>query len=99
MAKKIEIVANALELGRLLEALDRAGVAGYTVIRNVIGKGSHGSASDDLEMTTLSNVYVMMVCEDEQVEAIATALRPILKKYGGVSFVSEVQWLLVPNES
>jgi nitrogen regulatory protein PII len=95
-AQKIEIVANSLELDRILRALDRVGVKGYTVIRNVIGRGTRGTASDDIDMSMLSNVYIVVVCSVEQGEAIATAVKPILKKYGGVCFASDARWIVKP---
>jgi nitrogen regulatory protein PII len=95
-AQKIEIVANSLELDRILRALDRVGVKGYTVIRNVIGRGTRGTASDDIDMSMLSNVYIVVVCSAAEGEAIATAVKPILQKYGGVCFASEVRWIVEP---
>ena len=89
--KKIEIVTNSVELGKVLELLERVDVPGYSVIRNVIGKGDRGRASDDIEMTVLSNVYVMTVCTEEQVNKVVEAMRPILKRFGGVCLVSDAQ--------
>lgn len=58
--KRIEIVASSKEMDKLLDALNRAGVPGYTVVRNVIGKSERGRVSDDYDFasTKLSNVYV-----------------------------------------
>lgn len=95
-AQKIEIVANSLELDRLLRALDQVGVKGYTVIRNVIGRGTRGTASDDIDMSMLSNVYIVIVCSPREGEAIATAVKPILQKYGGVCFTSDARWIVKP---
>ena len=89
--KKIEIVTNSVELGKVLELLERVDVPGYTVIRNVIGKGDRGRASDDIEVTVLSNVYVMTVCTEEQVNKVVEAMRPILKRFGGVCLISDAQ--------
>ncbi len=91
-AKKIEIIANFLELGRILEGLDRSGVSGYTVLRNAIGRGAHGNASEDVTM--LGNVYIIAVCSVEQVSQVEGAIAPILQKFGGICFVSDVQWLV-----
>lgn len=87
--QRLELITNSLELGKILAALDQVGVKGYTVIRNVVGKGSHGQASDDLEATTLSNVYILVVCPTAQVTLITTAIMPILQRYGGICWVSE----------
>ena len=89
--KKIELVTNSVEIGKVLELLERVDVPGYTVIRNAIGKGDRGRASDDIEVTVLSNVYVMTVCTEEQVNKVVEAMRPILKRFGGVCLISDAQ--------
>ena len=89
-AKRIEIIANSLELTKILAALDRAKAPGYTVIRNATGRGSHGSATDDLESTT-NNVYILVVCPPELLEAMTQVLQPIFQKFGGFYFISDVQ--------
>lgn len=91
--KKIEIVTNSLELPKVLEILDKAGVSGYTVIEDVTGKGDRGKVFNDLENHTLTNGYVMSVCTSEQEEQLVTAIEPILKKFGGVCIVSDAKWI------
>jgi nitrogen regulatory protein PII len=86
--QRLELITNAHELAKVLSALDQIGIVGYTVIRNVIGKGTHGQASDDLEATTLSNVYVLVLCTEAQVANITAAVTPILQRYGGICWVS-----------
>jgi nitrogen regulatory protein PII len=88
--QRLELIINSLELGKVLSALDQVGVTGYTVIRNVVGKGSHGQASDDLEATTLSNVYVLVLCPEIQVPDITRTVTPILQRYGGVCWQSPI---------
>jgi len=41
--KRIEIIANSFELGKVLDGLKQAGVSGYMVIRNVARQGIGGS--------------------------------------------------------
>ena len=87
--KRIEIIANSLELDKIIDGLARAGVPGYTVIRNVVGKGDRRTASDDLEMTMLSNIYVIAFCSEEFVKSVEKEIVPILNRFGGVCYVSE----------
>lgn len=91
--KKIEIVTNSLELPKVLEILEKSGVSGYTVIEDVIGKGKRGRAINDLETRTLSNGYVMSICTEAQEQALIEAIRPVIKKYGGVCIVSDAKWI------
>lgn len=46
LVKRIEIIANSFELGKILDRLDKSGVNGHIVIRNVVGKGLRGRAED-----------------------------------------------------
>lgn len=82
---RIEIIASSVELGKILNALDKGGVPGYTVIPNAIGNHEGGGASDDLA----SNVYVIAFCPPEKVKPVLEILKPIINKFGGSCFVSD----------
>lgn len=92
-AKRIEIIANEIELSKLLASLDRVGVSGYSVMRNVAGKGARGRIQNDLESTSLSNVYILVICAAEQTDPVVAAIQPILKKWGGMCVISEAQMI------
>ncbi|NJL88643.1 MAG: P-II family nitrogen regulator [Coleofasciculaceae cyanobacterium SM2_1_6] len=87
--KRIEIIANSQELNRLLRILDKAKVPGYTVIRNVVGRGQRSTTDDDLVDTSTSNAYVLCFCQEEKIAQIEEEIRPVLNRFGGVCFVSE----------
>lgn len=89
LVKKIEIIANSFELGKILETLDKSGVQGHIVIRNVEGKGLRGN-TEDLDMTMLDNVYIMAFCTPEQIKPAIENIRPLLNKFGGTCYVSDV---------
>jgi nitrogen regulatory protein PII len=91
--KKIEIITNSLELTKVLEILEKSGISEYTVIENITGKGHRGRVIDDLETHTLTNVYVMSICTESQEQKLAEAIRPLIKKYGGICIVSDVKWI------
>lgn len=93
IVKKVEIVTISLEMSKVLEVLEEVGITGYTVIRDVVGKGERGLTSNDLEKDVLSNRYVMTVCTAEQEELLVEAIRPILKKFGGVCIISDAKWI------
>lgn len=92
--KKIEIIVDALELPEVLKLLDRAGVSGYTIIKDATGKGERGTRGGGELSGTFINSYVMTACPPEQVERVVETVRPILKRYGGVCLVSDAQWLI-----
>ncbi|MBW4508027.1 MAG: transcriptional regulator [Scytonematopsis contorta HA4267-MV1] len=91
--KRIEIITNALEVEPVIEILNKVGVSGYSIIKDVTGSGDRGKVRDDLETTALTNVYVLSVCQQEKEEELVTAITPILKKFGGVCIVSDAKWI------
>lgn len=90
LVKKIEIIANSFELAKILESLERSGVTGHAVIHNVTGKGLRGADTEDLDMTMLDNVYVIAFCSPETIKPAIENIRPILNKFGGTCYVSDV---------
>lgn len=93
--KKVEIIITSLELDKVLSTLEEVGVSGYTIIREVTGKGERGTVSNDLEMGgAFSNGYVMSICTEEQASEFVEIIRPFLKKFGGVCLVSDVNSII-----
>lgn len=84
--KRIEIIATSFELGKILDALKKAGVPGHIVIRNVAGQGFRG---EDLDMTMLDNVYVIAFCPPDKIKTAIEIIRPLLNKFGGACYVSD----------
>jgi nitrogen regulatory protein PII len=89
VVKKIEIIANSFELAKILDSLDKSGVHSHAVIRNVVGKGLRGN-TEDLDMTMLDNVYILAFCMPEELKPVVENLRPLLNKFGGTCYVSDV---------
>lgn len=91
--KRIEIITNSLELQQVLNILSKAGVSGYSVIKDITGSGDRGRVIDDLESAALTNVYILSVCFSEKEQEVVGAVTPILKKYGGVCIISDAKWI------
>ena len=89
LVKRIEIIANSFELDKILESLDNSGVHGHAVIRNVVGKGLR-EGIEDLDMTMLDNVYIIAFCMPEQLKDVVENVRPLLNKFGGTCYISDV---------
>jgi nitrogen regulatory protein PII len=90
LAKRIEIVSDSVELGKILRSLDKADVSSYTIIRNVAGKGVTGRLYEDSAVTDLDNVYVIAFCLPDQVKPVVEGIKPILNKFGGSCWISDV---------
>lgn len=92
--KKIEIVVDSVGLPEILRLLDAKEASGYTILRDATGKGERGLRAGDELSDVFKNAYVMTACPPEQVAPIIEAVRPILKKFGGVCLVSDAEWVL-----
>lgn len=92
--KKVEIITDALEMRKVGEVLETLGVTGYTVIKDVTGKGERGNQLGDELTDVFKNSYLVTACPPDQVERIIEAIRPILRKRGGVCLVSDAQWVI-----
>lgn len=64
------------------------------VIKDATGKGGRGTRGGGELSGAFINSYVITACPPEQVAAVVEALRPILKRFGGVCLVSDAQWLI-----
>ena len=87
--KRVEIVIDALELSSVCGVLDQAGVSGYTVIRDVTGKGDRGDRTGDDLTGALNNGYVLCACNESQARTVAETVRPILQRFGGLCLLTD----------
>jgi nitrogen regulatory protein PII len=92
--KRIEIIMDSTGLGKIAKILESVGVSGYTVIRDVTGSGDRGLRPGDELTDVFKNTYVMTACPEEKVQQIVDAIRPVLKRFGGVCLVSDAQWII-----
>lgn len=92
--KKIEVVIDSYHLEKVIEVFDKNGIGGYTVIKDVLGKGERGLMSGDELTDTFKNSYIFTVCDEEKALKIVQDIRPLLKRFGGVCIVSDVMWLI-----
>jgi len=91
--KRIEIITLSITAESLCRKLDKAGAPGYTVLPDVQGSGKRGKRMSD-ELTGVSqNCMIIVACPEAQLEAILRVVRPVIKNYGGLCMVSDVQSL------
>ena len=90
--KRIDLFLSERELNRVCRTITAAGAKGYSVMRHVTGMGPSGEISEAMDFSGLgANAHVVVFVEDELLVAMGTALRPLLKRYGGVGFVSSAE--------
>lgn len=93
-AKKVEIICDSLEVKNVLKLLEDFGITGYTIIRDVIGKGSRGERAGDDLTEVFKNSWILTVCSDDKIPDLVEAIRPILKKFGGVCLVTDTHYVI-----
>jgi nitrogen regulatory protein PII len=92
--KRVEIVTDSLEMHEVIEQVNRLGISGYTLINEVLGKGERGLQSGDELTGVFKNSLLLVACEAEKIPDLVEAIRPMLKKRGGICLVSEAQWVV-----
>ena len=91
---RIDIVVSAHELDQITAALEGLGIEGYTIIRNVSGKGSRGVRNDDELSDVFRNVCITVACEPAKAITVVEAVRPFLRRYGGMCLLSDAKWVM-----
>ena len=94
LVKRLEIIIDAPEVPTLLAVLKKAGADGYTVFSPVTGSGDRGERRNDEPGGGSANAYILTAASPEKASALIEAVRPILKKRGGVCLVSDAQWVV-----
>jgi len=91
--QRIEIVVDAPHARRVIEVLKGLGLEGYTLIRGVSGSGERGAQLGDDITGVSNNNYILTTCPPERLDEVTAALRPLLRRFGGICLVSEARWL------
>jgi nitrogen regulatory protein PII len=94
LVRRIEITIASIESKKICKILDTAGVIDYTIVKNVTGKGERGRISDDLELADMGDDYITAICDDAQEDTVIAAIRPLLKRYGGMCTISDAKLVL-----
>ena len=92
--KKVEVIIEAVYIKRLLKLFDKWGLSGYTLIRDIEGKGGHGLKMADDVTDVGTNDYIFTGCDAEHYVQFQEELRGFIKKYGGKCFVTDTMMLL-----
>lgn len=90
--KKIEIIVKGKREHFVQDLLDASGVTGYTIHRNVAGKGSSGFHEGHLLFNDeASLVMFFAVSAEGKIQQIVEGLTPLFENSSGVMFVSDTQ--------
>lgn len=90
--KRVDLILSERELDPVLKAVDAAGAPGYTVMKHITGRGPHGAVSEAMDFGGLgANAHVIVFCDAEVLERLRAEVNPLLRYYGGVAYVTEVE--------
>lgn len=92
--KRIEIIIDTREMREVCRLLEALGVSGYSVIRDVTGRGDRGVQSGDELTDVLKNSLLLTAAPPALLAEIIAAIRPILKLRGGICLVSDAEWVI-----
>ncbi|MBI3343982.1 MAG: transcriptional regulator [Gammaproteobacteria bacterium] len=90
--KKVEVVVESVAVPQVLALLERHGFPSYTMIPGAYGKGDRGESLGGVS-GEFNNSYLVIVCDAERVNDLVELIRPVLKRFGGVSLVSDALWV------
>lgn len=88
--KRIEILTDTALLKRVTDAIDRAGITGWTITPVTSGKGRDGHWHEERVLGT-DKVIVLTIAAEEKAMALAENLSPVLTKYGFILSMWDVQ--------
>jgi nitrogen regulatory protein PII len=90
--KKIEIIVRGEKEAFVQELLDESGVSGYTIHRDLAGRGEHGFHEGRLLFNDRAGLVMFFaVGGEETIQTIIDGLTPLFEKSSGVMFVSETK--------
>ena len=87
---KIEILADAPLVPRIVAALEAAGIGGHTLLPALGGSGRTGSWSEDGLTGAQSKLMVVAIASTDAADALVDALGPLLTSHRLLLTVGEV---------
>ncbi len=91
--KRIEMVMHKHVIEEIEEKLNENKVSGYTIIPDVLGRGERGLHSS-ISLGALQYYYLLLSCDEKDVEMIVDIVNPYLNSYGGMCLVSDASWVV-----
>ncbi|MCK0128342.1 transcriptional regulator [Erythrobacter sp. F6033] len=88
--KRIEILADTQLQKRVTDAIEKAGITGWTIVPVTSGKGREGAWREERVMGT-DKVFVLTIAAEDKASALAETLAPMLTRYGFIFSMWDVQ--------
>lgn len=91
--KRFEIIIERLHARDVVDAIERAGITGYSLLHDVTGKGDRGDRAGDELTEVFRNCCIIVAVPVEAANEVVESIRPLLKAYGGICLVSDALWV------
>lgn len=88
--KRIEILTDKALQKRVTDAIDKAGITGWTVVPVRSGKGREGLWRQESVMST-DKVFVLTIAPEAKAMALAEDLAPVLTSLGFILSMWDVE--------
>jgi len=88
--KRIEILADTALTKRVTDAIERAGITGWTIVPVTSGKGREGRWREESVVGT-DKVFVLTIAAQDKADALAEDLAPMLGNFGFLLSMWDVQ--------
>lgn len=89
--KRIDIVVEASRARAIIEMVEAVGAKGYTIIRDVSGRGHRGVRDEAHLSDVFRNMLIIVVTTEEIANRIVAESQPLLEDYAGIVVVSDVK--------
>jgi nitrogen regulatory protein PII len=90
-AKRVEIIIEAPMEGRLTDALQAAGVTGFTVLPVLGGSGRSGQWTREGQVGRAGMVAVICLIRPERLDALLEAAFGVVNRHIGVVSITDAQ--------
>jgi hypothetical protein len=87
--KRLEVITDYSYLRVLIKLFDDHNVEGYTIIKDVMGKGTRGNKDGHGISGGFKNCYVMTCGTQAETQRIIDLLKPLLVRSGGICIVTD----------
>jgi nitrogen regulatory protein PII len=92
-AKRVEIIIEAPLETRLTDAIEKAGVTGYTVLPVLGGSGASGRWTREGQLGRAGMVAVICLVRAERMDALLDAAFSVVERHIGVVSITDAQVL------
>lgn len=89
--KRIEIIADAPLVPRIVALIKAVGISGWSVTQVHAGEGRHGTWQDDDISGAASKAILLSIASEDKAAALVERLTPLLDSHGMLLTTCDVQ--------